>query len=70
MSDCRFWGREFDPTRSHTFMEIDNEIIFTAILLPSTGSRRVVVSYKRKYVHEFIHVIHVIVVALVRDQTS
>ena len=32
--------------RSHTFVEIDHEIISTAILLPSTDSRRVVVSYK------------------------
>ena len=39
----------------HTFMEIDHEfheIISTAILLPSADSRRVVVSHKRKYVHE------------------
>ena len=35
-------------------MEIDNEIISTAILLPSTDSRRVVVSYKRKHVHEVL----------------
>ena len=41
-------------TRSHTFVEIDHEIITTAILLPSTDSRRVVVSYKRKYVHEVL----------------
>ena len=34
--------------RSHTFVEIDHEIIFNAILLPSADSRRVVVSYKRK----------------------
>ena len=40
------------PARSHTFVEIDLEIISKAILLPSAGSRRVVVSYKRKYVHE------------------
>ena len=26
------------PARSHTFMEIDHEIIFTAILLPSAES--------------------------------
>ena len=31
---------------SHTFMEIDHEIISTAILLHSADSRRVVVSYK------------------------
>ena len=39
---------------SHTFMEIDHEIISTAILLPFTDSRRVVVSYKRKYVHKVL----------------
>ena len=38
--------------RSHTLVEIDHEIISTAILLPSADSRRVVVSYKRKYVHK------------------
>ena len=42
------------PARSHTFVEIDHEIISTAILLPSADSRRVVVSYKRKYVHEVL----------------
>ena len=40
--------------RSHTFMEIDHETISSVILLPSTDSRRVVVSYKRKYVHEVL----------------
>ena len=35
-------------------MEIDHEIISTAILLPSAGSRRVVVSYKQKHVHEVL----------------
>ena len=40
--------------RSHTFMEIDHEIISTVIVLPSTDLRRVVVSYKRKYVHEVL----------------
>ena len=39
---------------SNTFMEIDHEIIFTDILLPSADSRRVVVSYKQKYVHEVL----------------
>ena len=48
------------PVRSHTFMEIDHEIISTVILLPSFSSlpliysRRVVVSYMRKYVHELL----------------
>ena len=34
---------------SHTFVEIDHEIISTAILLHSADSRRVVVSYEQKY---------------------
>ena len=38
--------------RSHTFIEIDHEIISTVNLLPSADSRRVVISYKRKCVHE------------------
>ena len=43
------------PARYHTFVEIDHEIISTVILLPSTDySRRVVVSYKRKYVHKLL----------------
>ena len=42
------------PAWSHTFAEIDHEIISTAILLPSIDSRRVVVSYKRKYVHKVL----------------
>ena len=40
------------PARSHTFAEIDHEIM--TIFLPSADSRRVVVSYKRKYVHEVL----------------
>ena len=40
--------------RSHTFVEMDHEIISTAILLPSAASRRVVVSYKGKYVHKVL----------------
>ena len=40
------------PAPSHTFVEIDHEIISTAILLPSAYLRRVVVSYKWKYVHK------------------
>ena len=42
------------PARSHTFVDIGPEIISTAIFLPSADSRRVVVSYKRKYVHEVL----------------
>ena len=37
--------------RSHTFVEVDHEIISTAILLPSADSNRVVVIYKGKYVY-------------------
>ena len=41
------------PAWSHTFVKIDNEIISTVILLLLLKhSIRVVVSYKRKYVHE------------------
>ena len=39
------------PAWYHTFVEIDHEIISTAIL---TDSRRIVVSYNRKYVHEVL----------------
>ena len=43
------------PARSHTFVEIDHEIISTVILLlPLNHSWRVVVSYKRKYVREVL----------------
>ena len=43
------------PARSHTFVEIDHEIISTVILLPSADlfKRRIVVSYKQKYVHNY-----------------
>ena len=37
-SNCRSRGREFDPRRSHTFVEIDHKIFFTVILLPSAES--------------------------------
>ena len=37
-SDCRSRGCEFDPTQSHTFMEIDHEIISSVILLPTAES--------------------------------
>ena len=36
------------------FMEIDHEIISTAIPLSYADSRRIVVSYKLKYVHEVL----------------
>ena len=38
-----------------TFVETDHELISTVILLPSAESfKRVVVSYKRKYVHKLL----------------
>ena len=52
VSDCRPRGCQFDPGLVPYFVEIDHEIISTAILLPSADSRSVVVSYKRKYVHK------------------
>ena len=42
------------PSWSHTMVEIDHEIISKVILLPSSDSRSVVVSYKQKYVHEVL----------------
>ena len=52
VSDCRSRGREFDPA---PVVEIDHEIISTVILLLTLNhSRRVVVSYKRKYVHDLL----------------
>ena len=51
------------PAQYHTFVEIDHEIIYTAILheiiytailLVSSDLRRVVVSNKRKYVHKVL----------------
>ena len=40
--------------RSHLFVEIDRKIISAAILLPFAYSSRVVVSYKRKFVHKVL----------------
>ena len=43
------------PVWSHTFLEIDHEIISTVISsLPLNHSRRIVVSYNGKYVHEVL----------------
>ena len=43
------------PAQFYTFVEIDREVISTVILLPSTESfKKVVVSYKQKYVHEVL----------------
>ena len=43
------------PARSHTFVEIDHEIISRSFSsLPLNHSRKVVVSYKGKCVHEVL----------------
>ena len=43
------------PARSHTFVEIDHEKFLRSFSsLPLIHSRRVVVSYKRKYVHKLL----------------
>ena len=39
---------------SHTFVKIDHKIISKAVVLPSADTRRIVVSYKGKYVHEVL----------------
>ena len=54
LSGCRSRGREFDPGPAHTLVEIDHKLISTAILLPFPDSRRVVVSYKGKYMHKVL----------------
>ena len=51
-SDCRSRGREFDPGLVPYFRGDDHEIISMDILLPAAVTRRVVVSYKRKYVNK------------------
>ena len=45
------WVIRSIPTRSHTFMEIDHEMISMVILLPSADSRRDVVN---KYEHKVL----------------
>ena len=40
--------------RSHTFVKIEQEIISTAILLPSADPKSIVVIYKGKYVHKVL----------------
>ena len=54
VSDCRSRVCELDPGPVPYFVEVDHEIISTATLLPSSDSRRVVVTYKRKYVHKVL----------------
>ena len=42
------------PVQSHKFVEIDHEIVSMAILVPYADTRRVVVCYKRKHVHQVL----------------
>ena len=55
MSDCISWGHEFklDDPGAVPYFSGDHEIISMAVLLPSAESR-IVVSYKRKYVHKVL----------------
>ena len=48
------WVTSSTPAWSHTFVEIKHEIISMVILLPTAVSRRVVISYKQKYVHKVL----------------
>ena len=52
-SDWRPGGRGFNPHRGwqHSFMAIDHEVFSTGHSLPSADSRRAVVSFWRKNVH-------------------
>ena len=52
-SDWRPGGRWFNPRRGrqHSFVEIDHEIFSMGFSLPSADSRRAVVSFWRKNVH-------------------
>ena len=53
-----------DTAVSHTFVEIDQEIISTVTLrAPSTDSRMIVISYILNYVHE-VPVNHLVKLAL------
>ena len=56
------------PARSHTFVEIDHEIISTVILLPSADLRRVIVRYKRQYVHEVLVHVNCVLVKLAKEK--
>ena len=53
LSDWRPGGCGFNPSqgRQHSFMEIDHEIFSTVFSLSSADSRRAVVSFWRKNVH-------------------
>ena len=44
----------YTPAWSHTFVEIDHEIISTVTLLPSADSNRVGVIYKQNYVYQVL----------------
>ena len=48
-------SRDSSPTRSRTFVEIDHEIIFMVILLPSAESfKKGFCQLQAKYVHEVL----------------
>ena len=53
-SDCRSRGHEFDPGLVPYFRGDYDIISMTFSSLPLNHSRRIVVSYKGKYVHEVL----------------
>ena len=49
------WVTSSIPAQSHTFVEIDYKIFLRSFSsLQLNHSRRIIVSYKRKYVHELL----------------
>ena len=57
------FNTELHPARQHNpVSNVSDYRICTTILLPSSDSRRVIVSYKRKYVHEVL-VTHIVKLA-------
>ena len=54
VSDCNPGVASLILAQSHTLVENDHEMISTANFLPSADLKRVVVNYKRKYVHEVL----------------
>ena len=54
VSDCNSRGREFDPSPILSVKLIMELFLRSFSSLPLIHSRRVVVSYKRKYVHELL----------------
>ena len=54
MSNCSSRSREFDPGTVPYFRRDCYEILSKSILLLSADAKKIVVSYKRKYVHKVL----------------